>query len=249
MIKALIIDDEEDARESLRLLIHKFCPEVSLLAICAGSQEGLAAIKAHRPDLVFLDVQMPYMSGFDLLGAVDELDFQTIFVTAHDKYAIKAIRFSALDYLLKPVDVEELVAAVNRVSEHLSEQSLASDYHSILTNVRNRLGQKGKLAVPTAEGMDFIDIRDIVYCEAEGSYTRLYLDGGSPMLVSKGLKDFEQILDAQFYCRVHHSFLVNLGHVAKYVKGEGGYVIMGNGAHVDVSRRRKEEFMRLIARL
>ncbi|MEM7374742.1 MAG: LytTR family DNA-binding domain-containing protein [Bacteroidota bacterium] len=250
MIRSIIIDDEEDARVSLKLLLDKFCPEVELVDMCPDPRIGLEAILAHDPDLVFLDVQMPHMSGFDLLEKIESPRFQTIFVTAHDKYAIKAIRFSALDYLLKPVDMDELLSAVARVNSNQSaEMPLSNGYHGVLHNVKHRLGQDGKLAIPTSEGMAFINIRDIIHCEADGSYTRLHVQDKKPMLVSKKLKDFENILDPNAYCRVHHSNMINLSHVERYVKGEGGYVIMSNGQQVDISRRKKEEFMKLIAKM
>ncbi|MEO0470808.1 MAG: LytTR family DNA-binding domain-containing protein [Bacteroidota bacterium] len=248
MIRSIIIDDEEDARESLRLSLQKFCPQVEIIASCDGPIKGIDAIEQADPDLIFLDVQMPHMSGFDLLGKFPEARFQTIFVTAHDKYAIRAIRFSALDYLMKPVDIDELVSAVGRV-EIAREGQIAPPYQDVLHNVKHRLGKDGKLAVPVAEGMVFLDIQDIIYCQAEGSYTRLFLDQKKDLLVSKSLKDFESILSPRTYCRVHHSNLINLNQVARYVRGEGGYVIMRNGDHVDISRRKKEEFMRLIARI
>ncbi len=245
MIRAIIIDDEEDARESLGLALQKYCKQVELLARCDGPLAGLEMIEKHDPDLVFLDVQMPHMSGFDLLEKIEQPRFQTIFVTAHDKYAIKAIRFAALDYLMKPVDIEELVGAVNR-AEAITEKQ---DYRAILHNVRNRLGQEGKLAIPVSEGMVFIEIKDIVHLQADGSYTRIFLEGRADMLVSKRLKDFGNILDPNYYCRVHHSSIINLNKVERYIQGEGGYVIMSNQNHVDVSRRKKEEFMRLIAKI
>ncbi|MCI4669508.1 MAG: LytTR family DNA-binding domain-containing protein [Bacteroidia bacterium] len=248
MIKALIIDDEEDARESLRLSLEKFCKEVEILSLCDGPHEGLAKLSELKPDLVFLDIQMPSMSGFDLLEQVGEPDFQVIFVTAHDKYAIKAIRFSALDYLLKPVDIEELVKAVQRAIQKM-EGKHTSAYKNLFHNLKNRMGTKGRLAVPTLEGMAFINVSEIIFCEAEGSYTTVYLSQATPMLVSRSLKDFEQMLDPSNYCRVHHSSLINLNHVKKYIKGDGGYVIMDNGSKVDISRRRKEEFMRLISKI
>ncbi|MEL7535095.1 MAG: LytTR family DNA-binding domain-containing protein [Bacteroidota bacterium] len=245
MIKAIIIDDEEDARESLALALGKYCQQVEVVARCDGPLEGLEMIKKRDPDLVFLDVQMPHMSGFDLLEKIENPRFQTIFVTAHDKYAIKAIRFSALDYLMKPVDIEELVGAVNR-AEAISEKQ---DYRAILHNVRHRLGQEGKLAVPVSEGMVFVEIQDVIHLQADGSYTRMFLENRADMLVSKRLKDFENILDPNYYCRVHHSSIINLNKVERYIQGEGGYVIMSNQAHVDISRRKKEEFMKLIARI
>ncbi|MEM6344130.1 MAG: LytTR family DNA-binding domain-containing protein [Bacteroidota bacterium] len=245
MIRAIIIDDEEDARESLALALTKFCAQVEILERCDGPLEGLAAIEKYDPDLVFLDVQMPHLSGFDLLEKIEDPRFQTIFVTAHDKYAIKAIRFSALDYLMKPVDIEELVGAVNRAEAINTKQ----DYRAVLHNVRHRLGQEGKLAVPVSEGMVFIELKDVVHIQADGSYTRVFLEQRPVLLVSKRLKEFENILDPSTYCRVHHSSIINLNKVERYIQGEGGYVIMSNQAQVDVSRRRKEEFMKLIAKI
>ncbi|MEL6675344.1 MAG: LytTR family DNA-binding domain-containing protein [Bacteroidota bacterium] len=248
MIRALIIDDEADARVSLQLLLQKFCPEVQILELCPDPLRGLEAIAAYDPDLIFLDVQMPRMSGFDLLEKIPAPRFQTIFVTAHDHYAIKAIRFSALDYLLKPVEVDELVSAVSRAREQQTQQT-TMPYPEVIHNVKNRLGKEGKLAVPTAEGMAFIELKHLLYCEADGSYTQLVIRDKKPMLVSKKLKEIEQILDPAHFCRVHHSSLINLDHVERYVKGEGGYVIMSDGQQVNISRRKKEEFMRLIDRL
>lgn len=249
MIRAIIIDDEEDARESLRLSLEKFCQEVEILAICDGPVQGLEQISRLNPDLVFLDIQMPRMSGFDMLETLGEPNFQVIFVTAHDKYAIKAIRFSALDYLLKPVDIEELVKSVQRARQKRDNKSAGSRYGGFFFNLKNGMGSRGRLAVPTLEGMAFIDVSEIVYCGADGSYSKLHFANTPPMIVSRSLKDFEQILDSETFCRVHHSFLINLNYVSKYIKGDGGYVIMDNGDKVDVSRRKKEEFMRLISKI
>ncbi len=248
MIRSIIIDDEADARESLRLLLQKYCPMVEVISSCAGPEEGILDIQQKKPDLVFLDIQMPAMSGFDLLERVDHTSFQVIFVTAYDQYAIKAIRFSALDYLLKPVDVEELISAVKRVSNLLTDPP-PKDYSELFHNIRHQFGKSDKLAVPTTTGLVFVDLQEIIYCKASGSYTQLILKGKKPIIVSKKLKDFTNILDPGIYCRVHHSAIINLNHIEAYVKGEGGYAIMSNGDHIDISRRKKEEFMKLISRL
>lgn len=248
MIRSIIIDDEIDARESLRLLLDRYCPTVDVVASCDGPEEGIIRIQQKKPDLVFLDIQMPSMSGFDLLKKVDHSHFHTIFVTAYDQYAIKAIRFSALDYLLKPIDVEELTAAVQRVNS-LLEDPPQKDLSDLFHNVKNQFGKSDKLAVPTSSGLTFIDLQEIIYCKADGSYTQLYLKGEKTIIVSKKLKDFSNILDPGIYCRVHHSAIINLNHIEAYVKGDGGYAIMSNGDHIDISRRKKEEFMKLISRL
>ncbi|WPP49471.1 LytR/AlgR family response regulator transcription factor [Catalinimonas niigatensis] len=249
MIRALIIDDETDAREVLRMAIEKYCPEVSLMGVYESPEQGLKAIQEQQPDLVFLDVQMPQMSGFDLLQQASPLSFEVIFVTAHDQYAIKAIRFSALDYLLKPVDVDDLMHAVSKVQERLQQKNSAPQYQSVLNNIQYRARKIDRLAVPTLEGIEFFETDDIIYCQADGNYTRLFLTHHPGRLISKNLKDFEHLLAASGFCRVHHSSLINMKHIQKYVKGEGGYVILTDNHHVDISRRKKEEFLSLLNKL
>ncbi len=249
MINAIIIDDEADGRETLRMAIEKYCPEVSVLGVCATPEEGLAAIRNQKPDLVFLDVQMPHMSGFDLLQQLLPLSFEVIFVTAHDQYAIKAIRFSALDYLLKPVDIDDLMHAVKKAEERLQHKNSAYQYQSVVNNIQIRSGKIEKLAVPSLEGIDFFNTDDIIFCQADGNYTNLFLTNKKSKLISRNLKDFESLLAGSGFCRVHHSYLINMKHIKKYVKGEGGYVILSHDHHVDISRRKKEEFLKMLDRL
>lgn len=247
MINAIIVDDEEDGREGLRLAIRNFCPNVNLLAVCSSAEEGIECISRHAPDLVFLDVQMPQKSGFDLLKELSPINFKVIFVSAFDKYAIKAIKFSALDYLLKPVDIDELVSAVNKVNDSMPRSMF--QIQSAWNNVQHRSGKIDRLAVATFDGIDFFRTNDIIFCKADGNYTHLYLVDKAVRLVTKNLKDFENILQDSGFCRVHHSFLINLAHVQKYVRGEGGYVLMTNDHQVEISRRKKDEFMRLLDRV
>ena len=249
MIQALIIDDEADGRDTLKMAIEKYCPEVSIQGIYETPEAGLAAIRSLKPDLVFLDVQMPHMSGFDLLQQLLPLTFEVIFVTAHDQYAIKAIRFSALDYLLKPVDIDDLMHAVKKVQERLQHKNSAFQYQSVLNNIQYRSGKIEKLAVPSFEGIDFFNTDDIIYCQADGNYTTLFLKNKQSKLISRNLKDFESLLVESGFCRVHHSSLINMKHIQKYVKGEGGYVILTDNYHVDISRRKKEEFLKLLDKL
>lgn len=246
MITAVIIDDEEDGRDALRMAIERYCPEVSVLKICETPESGLGSITELKPDLVFLDVQMPNMSGFDVLLKASPVSFEAIFVSAYDKYAIKAIKFSALDYLLKPIDVDELIHAVQKVKERLHRKNNSYQYQSVLNNVQHRSGKIRRLAVPSMEGIDFFDTDDIIYCEADGNYTSVHLVNKSKKLITRRLKDFENILTESGFCRVHNSYLINIRHVQKYVKGEGGYVIMSGGQKVDISRRKKEEFLGLL---
>ena len=246
MITAFIIDDEIDGRESLQMAIAGYCPDVLLKGVFGNPAEGIAAIKKEKPDLLFLDVQMPQMSGFDVLQQVSRVDFHVVFVSAHDRYAIKAIKFSALDYLLKPVDIDDLMHAVQKVKDRLETKSMQHQYQAVLNNIRVRSGRIEKLAVPTVDGIDFFRTDEIIFCRAEGNYTTLILEGKHSCVVSKNLKDFENMLADSGFCRVHHSFLVNLAHVKKYVRGEGGYVILSGDHHVDISRRKKDEFLALL---
>lgn len=248
MIKAILIDDEPTGLESLRFSIEKYCPNICIQGCYNIPQEGISGILHHKPDVVFLDVQMPQMSGFDVLQHVSPVTFEVIFVSAHDQYAIKAIKFSALDYLLKPIDVDDLTQAVNRINDPLHHGASLYKYQSVLNNVQLKTGKPGKLAVPTLNGIDFYNIDDVLYCKADGSYTILMLRNNQHVTVSKNLKDFESMLVDSGFCRVHHSFLINTSHVQKYIKGEGGYVILTDGHHVDISRRKKDEFLSLLAK-
>ena len=249
MIAAIIIDDEVDGREAIELALDKYCPEVTIAGSFATPESGIAGIRQIRPDLVFLDVQMPQMSGFDVLQQLFPVTFEVIFVSAYDRYAIKAIKFSALDYLLKPVDVDDLIQAVKKVKERSSHRNNSYQYQSVLNNIQAKSGKLEKLAVPSSNGIDFFNTSDIIYCRADGSYTTLVLKEQQNCLVSKNLKDFENLLAESGFCRVHHSYLVNLTHVQKYIKGEGGYVMLTDGHHVDISRRKKDEFLALLHRL
>lgn len=243
MIKTLIIDDEHYGRQSLQLAVEQFCPEVEILQICVNPEAGIEAIEKLKPDLVFLDVQMPNMSGFDVLQKLAPIDFEVIFVTSYDQYAIKAFKFSAIDYLLKPLDKDDLIHAVQRAKENLQKNGKAHRYQSVLHNINYTSGKIEKLAVPTIDGIDFFRIEDIIYCAADGSYTTLYLSGHQKQVISKNLKDFENLLTGSGFCRVHNSHLINMSHIKKYFRGDGGYVILTDNHHVDISRRRKDVFL------
>ena len=244
MITAILIDDEVSGLEVLKLAIEKYCPNVEIAGVYDSPEKGLAAIKEINPDLVFLDVQMPGMSGFDVLQQASPVTFDVIFVSAHNQYAIKAIHFSALDYLLKPVDVDELIHAVNKIKERPTQNS-SYQYQSVINNIQLKAGKIGKLAVPSLAGIDFFNIQDIIYCKADSSYTTIVLKDSAEVIVCKNLKDFENILIDSGFCRVHHSYLVNLSHVQKYIKGDGGYIVLTGNHHVTISRRKKEEFLGL----
>ncbi len=243
ILKAIIIDDEARSRKALQIALKDYCPTVEVIAIAETPENGIEAINSCKPDIVFLDVQMPGMSGFDLLSHFAEIDFDIVFITAHDHYAIKAIRFSALDYLLKPIQIDELMAAVKKAEEKKNYKHINWQYKSLYENVRSNHNTSGSIAVPTGDGLLFIKTQNIIRCEAEGNYVIIYQAGKEKMLITKTLGDIESMLDAKEFFRVHNSYLVNLSHIKKYVKGDGGYVIMSDNASVDVSRRKKDEFL------
>ena len=246
MIKAVIIDDELHARRSLVRSLEQYCPEVKILAVCEGPEQGLEKIRTLKPALVFLDIQMPKMTGFDVLKQLAPIDFKVIFVTSFDQYAIKAIKFSALDYLLKPLDPNDLIQAVDRAKGALATGTDPFRYQSVLHNIHYASGKIEQLAIPTLEGIDFFKTDDIIYCQAEGSYTTLYSTQKQKHLISKKLKDFENLLAGTGFCRVHKSSLINMRHVKKYIRGEGGYIILTEDHHVTVSRRRKDFFLGML---
>ena len=246
MINAILIDDEVTGLEALQMAIENYCPDVLIRGVYKTPQQGLEGIKLVNPDLVFLDIQMPQMSGFDLLQLASPVTFDVIFVSAHDQYAIKAIKFSALDYLLKPVDVDDLINAVRKVKDKLNGNSNFYQFQSVLNNIQLKSRNVENLAVPSSDGLDFFNTQDIIYCKADGSYTVIMLKNNKHVLVCKNLLDFENLLIVSGFCRVHHSYLINLRHVQKYIKGEGGYVILTDNHYVDISRRKKEEFLALL---
>lgn len=243
ILRAIIIDDEARSRKALQIALKDYCPSVEIIFIAETPEKGIEAIINNKPDIVFLDVQMPGMSGFDLLSHFPEINFDIVFITAHDHYAIKAIRFSALDYLLKPIQIDELMAAVKKAEEKKNNRHTNWQYKSLYENVRSNHNASGSIAVPTGDGLLFIKTENIIRCEAEGNYVIIYQAGKEKILITKTLGDIESMLNAKEFFRVHNSHLINLSHIKKYVKGDGGYVIMSDNTSVDVSRRKKEEFM------
>lgn len=247
MIRSIIVDDEEKSREALRNILTRHCPSVQVMELCDSVDSAAEAIARVQPQLVFLDVEMPFRNGFALLEKIPNPGFKVIFTTAYDQYAIQAIKFSALDYLLKPIDVDDLKNAVRRLesAQHKTEeQNLSLELLRSALNLKNK---SAKIAVPTFDGLQMILVEDIVKCTADESYTHLTLLNGQKVMVSRILKEFEDLLADYNFLRVHNSSLINLVHVKKYVKGEGGYVIMVNDDSVEVSRRRKPELLQQLS--
>jgi two-component system LytT family response regulator len=205
--------------------------------------QGLNAIQQHKPGLVFLDIEMPDKTGFELLNSLPEINFDIIFTTAYNQYAIKAIRFSALDYLLKPVDLDELKGALARVYRKHLKKEQRENIDMLMNNIRSSQPNFSRITLSTQDGLVILHIDEIIYCEASGTYTFFYLKNKEKIVVSKTLKEYEDLLKDHHFFRAHNSFLINLNEVKKYIKGDGGSVIMSNGDEVFVSKRRKEEFL------
>jgi two-component system LytT family response regulator len=241
MLKAIIIDDEPYCCEILAAMLEAESPQIQVLAICNNGEEGLNAIRKHNPDLVFLDVEMPKMNGFEMLEHLP-VNFHLIFTTAYDQYALKAIRFSALDYLLKPIDREDLKQAVQKAEEKL-QIPMAQQLEVLMQKIKQPLNPISKIALPTMEGLQMISIETIICCESDDNYTKLVLKNGKKLLVTRSLKEIEESLEQHSFLRVHRSYLVNLNEIEKYIKGEGGYLTMSDGYTVDVSKSRKEILM------
>ncbi|WP_205510615.1 LytR/AlgR family response regulator transcription factor [Longitalea arenae] len=239
MINAIIIDDEPYCCESLTTLLHRYCPQVNIADTCFSGASALQAIKVKEPQLVFLDIEMPQMNGFELLQKLPEIKFQLVFTTSYDQYAIKAIRFSALDYLLKPIDRDELQRAVQKAIQHV-QQPLPQQFEILLQKMKAPAMTIQKMALPTVEGLQMIAVDSILSCCSNSNYTTLLTKDKQKIIASRTLKEIEEMLEEYSFLRVHHSFLVNLNEVDKYIKGEGGYLTMSDGSTVPVSRSRKE---------
>lgn len=246
MLTAIIIDDETNSRNALRQKITRHCNNVMIIADCENGEEGIEKIETQKPDIIFLDIEMPRMNGFTMLQQIKNKNFEVIFITAYDHYAIKAIKFSALDYLLKPVEVEDLKAAVEKVTQKRKQMDGNKRVELLVQNFLEEKTAHQRIAISSMEGLQFVTTNDIIYLEANSNYTSFYLADNRKITATKTLKDFEEILPASMFIRIHHSYLINKNGIEKYIKGEGGQVVMKNGVTLDVARRKKEEFMKAI---
>ena len=244
-MKAIIIDDEAKSRLALKQKLADYCPEVTVAAEADNASDGISLIELHKPQVIFLDIEMPRKNGFDMLQEIKEKNFHIIFTTAYDQYAIKAIKFAAFDYLLKPVDIEELKTAVSRIGTKETLQT-KNQVELLYQNINHPKRQLHKLAIPTIEGLLFYDINDVVYLEANSNYTNIYFNNKTKIIASKTLKEFEELLPEDIFFRTHHSYLINLNYIKRYIKGDGGQIELQNGIYVDLARRKKEEFLKAI---
>ena len=239
MLKAIIVEDEPYCCEILAAMLESDCPDVKIVNICNNAKDALTAIRQQSPDLVFLDVEMPKMNGFEMLEQLPSVNFEIIFTTSYDQYALKAIRFSAIDYLLKPVDQEELIKAIAKVSRR-SQKPIAQQLEILMQKIHQPSTPINKIAMPTMEGLQMIPVDSIISCESDSNYTILLLKNKKKIIVSRTLKEIEELLEEHSFIRVHRCYLANMNEVEKYVKGEGGYLVMSDGSSIDVARNKKE---------
>lgn len=244
-MNCIIIDDEKHCISTLTNQLETYFPEVTILATCNVSPNAYELIRQHQPDFIFLDIEMPLLNGFDLLSKFETLYFDVVFTTAYDSYAIKAIKYSALDYLLKPVDREDLAFAIEKIK---TKQSTISQSQVQMAIAVHNKQVPGTIALPTLDGLTFASVNDILHCTAEGSYTRIYMLDKTEVLLSKTLGDVEELLYDYHFFRIHHSSLINLKQVRKFIHGEGGKVIMSNGNSLKLARTRKNDFLNIFAR-
>jgi two-component system, LytTR family, response regulator len=252
-MKALIIDDEQHCIDSLAIMINKYCREVTIIDTCLNGECGLEAIRMHDPDLVFLDISMPKMNGFDMLSRIREINFEIIFTTAYDNYAIQAFKVSAADYLLKPIDRIELVQAVVTVEERIKLKNTAQDQYNkteqfavLLENLKHGSTSFPKIALPTLHGLEIQAEADILYLVAEGNYVQVHRRNAKPLLLSKTIKYVEERLHTKYFFRIHNSFLINTREIVRYIKGDGGLVVMSDGKKLNVSKNRKAELIAIL---
>jgi two-component system, LytTR family, response regulator len=250
-MRTIIVDDEKLSRSVLKLLLEKHCPAVNIVAVCADGISALEAIEKYQPDLLFLDVEMPGMNGFEVLRACKDASFSVIVTTSYDHYALDAIRHNALDYLLKPIIREDLVEAVDKAMMRQRQKGQSEGKNdSLMEFLHQHLYPGERLALPSPEGLRMLLVKDILYCVAEGESTSIHLINASvPSLVCRSLKEVEGLLKNKGFFRVHHSYLINLNHMDRYIKGDGGDIIMSDGSCIPVSRQRKQEFMERIEKL
>lgn len=243
MIRTVLIDDEPNNINTLEQLLLRYCPLVEIVGTADSAQTGSEVIAEKQPDLVFLDIEMPYGNAFDLLNSISPISFEIIFVTAFDNYAINAIKYSALDYLLKPVNIKDLQAAVQKAANRVDTKNIHKRIDTLFYNLYTPKNVFQRLALPTLDGLVFVNTEDCIRMESKSNYTIIHFKNGSMVTVSKSLKEFEDILSKEQFSRIHHSHIINHFFVKKYHRGRGGYIEMEDGTTIEVSIRKRDEFL------
>jgi two-component system LytT family response regulator len=250
MITAVLVDDDINLREGMKALLARYAPEIQITGEAEGVDEGVRVIAQTNPDVVFLDIQLGEGTGFDILEKLNgKIESQVVFITAHEQYAIKAFRFSALDFLLKPVDPDELQKVIGKIKKTLQRNDTFGHIDLLLENIRKKVDNFKRIALSTTDGIHLFDISDIIRCESTDNYTTFYIKNHKPMLISKTLKEYEELLSEHGFERIHQSHLINLNYLKSYIKKDGGYVIMADNSTLPVSQRKKEKLQEMIKNL
>lgn len=245
-LKTIIVEDELPSLQNLRQKIIEFCPDLNIIGTASLPEEAILLIENQKPHVIFLDIEMPRMNGFKMLDEIRDHDFDIVFTTAYNHYAIDAIRISAFDYLVKPISVGDLQNTVSRLMKknHIRTAERLEVLRQGLSESRS---QHDKITINTTDGVEFLEISNIIYVESSSNYCKIYLQDGGTLMVPKLLKDFEELLSAYRFFRIHNSYLINLNYLRKYIRGDGGQVVLENGKALDVSRRRKEDFLKIVS--
>lgn len=246
----ILIDDEKESNKLLSIMITRYCPSLHIMGIYEDPIKACDAIHDLKPDLVFLDIEMPELDGFGVLEKCRDIPFETIFITAHTQFAIKAFRFSAIDYLLKPIDVDDLIDAIKKADNQKNAHDILQQRDIFINYLSKSKPSREKIALPTQDGLTFVKVKTIIYCESSGNYTNIYVeDSIKPLFFTKSLKEIEEILIENMFYRVHNSFLINLKQINRYSRNDGGEVIMTNGKAIPISRQKKQEFLDILSHL
>lgn len=241
MVRTILVDDEPRGLNTLKKLLQEYCPEIKVVAECTDADTAKDKIELLEPQLVFLDISLPGKTSLDLLSELDKINFEIIFVTAHNEYTLDAFHYSAIDYLMKPIDEDILIDAVKRAVKRVTMNSVNNNVSTLLHNLQKaQVPQEMKLCIPSLKGFQVVELKDILYCEASGSYTNFFFADKHSICTAKTIHDYEDLLEDAGFVRIHKSFLVNLLHVKEYLRGEGGSVILSNGKEVEVARRKKD---------
>ncbi len=253
MITALLIDDDSNLRNGMKGLLGMYAPDIQILGEADSVKTGINAIEQHQPNVIFLDIQLGDGTGFDILEQLAQkrgsINSHVVFITAHEQYAVKAFRFSALDYLLKPVDPEDLHAVVEKIKKVLNDNESFAHIDLLLENIRKKVDKFKRIALSTAEGIHLFEVSDIIRLESQDNYTKFYIKDNKPVLISKTLKEYEDLLSEQGFERIHQSHLINLAYLKSYIKKDGGYAVMADNSHLPISQRKKERLQELLRTL
>lgn len=246
MLKTIIIDDERDAVEAVESVVNEFCPQLEIIGKFQSPIDAIPFIIKHIPELLLLDIEMPHMNGFELLDQIPNRQFEVIFITAYDEYAVRAFKASAIDYILKPITITDIVQATNKVIEKLEkEKDFEKRYTQLLDHLKNI--QPNRIQIPTSNGTIYINAKEIIYIEADGSYSKIYMQDNTINHVSKNLKELSEILTESCFFRAHKSYLINIEKIKKYTINIGGEIVMSDGSKISLARRKKEDFLKLIS--